>query len=348
MSDYFAAKESKEVASVLLEKAADWQNLIKTNGLQEKMISSWKAYHGAYHGGLSNGHQISFSGEQGELVNIAINHYRNIATHTITMATSTRPSLIARAVNSDYKSLIQTTLANSILDYYIREKKLEIYFKKAVEYAIVLGSGFIKMDWDANLGETYDAIEDENGEKIPLKQGDIVFSNLSPFDVLMDFTKEDDTDHSWFTTRTYKNKYDLIAKFPEFEDKIKQLKTKNELEGFRLGFNLLNEKTDDIPVYEFYHKKTPALPDGRYMMFLAEDIILLDGPLPYRVLTVFKISPSTILGTSHGYTPMFDLLPIQEGVNTLYSTILTNQTTFGVQNIWSPPGSDIVVSQLSC
>jgi hypothetical protein len=43
---------------------------------------------------------------------------------------------------------------------------------------------------------------------------------------------------------------------------------------------------------------------------------------------------------------MFDLLPIQESVNSLYTTILTNQNAFGVQNVLLPRGSDIVVQNL--
>jgi hypothetical protein len=44
---------------------------------------------------------------------------------------------------------------------------------------------------------------------------------------------------------------------------------------------------------------------------------------------------------------MFDLLPIQDAVNSLYSTIMTNQTTFGVQNVYVERGSDVQVEQIS-
>jgi hypothetical protein len=69
--------------------------------------------------------------------------------------------------------------------------------------------------------------------------------------------------------------------------------------------------------------------------------------MPYRTLPVYRISPSDILGTPFGYTPLFDLLPLQEAINSLYSTILTNQHTFGVQNVLNPRGSDVNVSSLA-
>jgi hypothetical protein len=44
---------------------------------------------------------------------------------------------------------------------------------------------------------------------------------------------------------------------------------------------------------------------------------------------------------------MFDILPIQEALNSLYSTIMTNNNAFGVQNLWVPPGSNISVTTLA-
>jgi hypothetical protein len=69
--------------------------------------------------------------------------------------------------------------------------------------------------------------------------------------------------------------------------------------------------------------------------------------MPYRDLPVYRIAPSDILGTPFGYTPLFDLLPLQEAVNAGYTTILTNQNAFGVQNVLMPRGTDIVVNQLN-
>lgn len=346
-SKYFAAQSPDKLAANLLDRAQEMNNLMKANGLRLKLQDMWKAYHGAYYEALGSGHKISFSGEQGELTNLAVNHFRNIAQHMIVMTTSTRPALTTRAINTDYKSVTQTSLANSILDYYLREKRLENYFKRAVEYAVVMGAGYLKMEWDSTLGETYDVIENEDGTKTELKDGDVIFTNLSPFDVVVDSTKEDDQNLDWVLVRTYKNKYDLAAKYPEHKSEIEGLQVKSDIESYRFALNHLSNKTDDVSVYEFFHKRTAALPEGRYMMFLDNQISLYDGPMPYRRLPIYKISPGQILGTPYGYSPMFDLIPLQESVNSLYSTIMTNQSTFGVQNVWIKRGADIHVEALA-
>lgn len=354
MSDdkYFAARESDETVSVLLSKANSWFSNLDSNGYLDKLRDMWSAYHGAYYGSASDGHKISFSGEQGEFTNLPVNHLRNIAQNILVMITAQRAVMDARAINTDYKSLVQTKLANGLLDYYMREKRLERYLRTAVEYAIVLGAGYVKMEWNATGGEIYDQIEGEvdpvTGEasaSYPVYEGDVKFCNLSPFDVVVDPTKENQ-DLDWVLCRTFKNKHDLAAKYPELKEKIVNIPSKSEYDKYRFNSSGHSE-TDDVAVYEFFHKRTEAMPEGRYLLFLDYKCTLMDAPMPYDVLPVYRISAGDIIGTPFGYSPMFDLLPIQDAVNSLFSTIMTNQSQFGVQNILMPRGADVVPSSLS-
>jgi len=344
---YFAQKPATDATGILLNRASKWFSYFETSGYREKLRAMYAAYHGLYY--EEGGHTISFSGEQGELAQLPVNNLRNLATHMLIMTTSNRPSMEARAINNDYKSKVQTQLANGILDYYMREKRLEKYLKTAVELAIVLGSGYIKIEWDATEGEIFDYHLDAKGNpdpKQPIYDGDVKFSNLNPFDVVFDNTKESD-DHDWVLIRSFKNKYDLAAKYPEQEKVIIDLPTKSDVERIHLGMNSdIHSETEDTYVYEFYHKKTNSMPNGRYLMFLTEDIVLHDVAIPYRMLPIFRIAPANILGTPFGYTPLFDVLPIQQGQNSLYSTILTNQNAFGVQNIFVKSGSNLNTTRL--
>ena len=199
------------------------------------------------------------------------------------------------------------------------------------------------MQWNSMKGDMVDYNEDL---EVPIHQGDVEFSNLSPFDVVFDSTKESSNEGDWVICRSWKNKFDIAAKFPEKEDEILSIETKSDIDRhIMVGRDY--EETDDIAVYEFYHKRTESMPDGRYLLYLDENTVLLDSPMPYRDLPVYRISASDILGTPYGYTAMFDLLPIQDAVNSLYSTILSNQNAFGVQNIYVPRGADISLNSLS-
>lgn len=339
---YFAADDAKKLAASALGKADTFFNNLRANAMIDKWYKMWQFYHGAFNSSVGTGHQIDFSGEQGELTLLPVNHFRNIARHMLTMITSNRPVMESRAINTDYKSLAQTYLANGILDYYMRERGLEDKLVKAVEYAIVMGSGFIKMEWNATTGEAFD-VDPETGEFA--YQGDLEFSNLDCLNVIVDGTRES-WDNDWVMVRTWKNRFDLAAKYPEMAEKIKSLPTKDEASLYRLAI-WSNDSTDDIAVYEFYHKRTEALPEGRYCLFLDSDVILLDTKLPYREIPIYRITAGDILGTPYGYSPMFDIFPIQEGINSLMSTIMTNQNAFGVQNIYVPRGADVNFNALS-
>lgn len=362
---YFATSEAEELVAYLDNRSKYWFETLKANSYLDKIKRSMLFYHGSFYG---TDHQISFGGETGELANLAVNHYRNIGQNILTMVTATRPSFQAKAINTDLKSQIQTNLANGLLEYYMRDKRLEVDLKKAVEYAVILGTGYIKMEWNSTAGKVYDVVEpeyetqlDENGEEqivyddsgepviktegYPIYEGDVEFSVLSPYDVVFDSTKESPK-QDWQICRTWKNKFDLAAKYPQFEEEIINLKTKSDTEGKYFTFTPYDETTD-VAVYEFYHRPTESLPRGRYVLYLSPSIVLIDSVMPYRKLPIFRISPSDILGTPYGYTAMFDLLPIQEAVNSLYSTILTNQHTFGVQNIVAERDSGFTYSELA-
>lgn len=338
---YFANKENPELARDLLRRSRSFYDYLFKNDYLLKIADNWRFYYGFFQNSIDLGHKISYTGEQGELVSLPVNEFGNIAQHIYTMITANRPVMEARAINTDAKSLSQAYLANGVLDYYMRERGLEDALKTATEMAVVLGSGFIKMEWNAMAGEAYD-FDPETGEYN--YQGDIEFTNLSPFDVVFDGTRET-YNPDWVLVRSFKNRYDLMAKYPEKAEQILAIQSKSDERIYRLSM-YTNDETDDIPVYEFFHKRTESVKEGKYFLFVGEDIDLLSVPLPYDELPIFRMAPRNIMGTPYGYTPMFDIFPLQEALNALYSTFMTNLNAFGVQSIFIPDGANLSSTSL--
>jgi len=359
-SIYFAKDVPENAIAYLEDKAKTWYDIMQSNNYLDKMITSWAYYYGKFH---DASHEITFSGESGELLNFPIGHYGNIGRHILNNITGSRPAFQCRAVNTDRKSMVQADLGNAILNYYAREKRFERKWKKAAEYAVVMGSGFTLTEWNSTKGgisgykdfdpeliysyDEYDRPLDQEGfllEKTPIFRGDVEMRVVSPLDVVFDFTKDDSELNDWYLVRTFMNKYDLAAKFPERRAEILAIDSRSSARRISLS---PYDETCDIPVYQFFHRSTEALAEGRYMLYLNSELCLDDVALPYPDLPVQRISAGDILGSSFGYTTLFDLIPIQDAVNSVYSTVLTNHNAFGVQNIINPTGNNVEFSQVT-
>lgn len=360
---YFAADKPEVLVDYLSEAAQDWFNGLAETSYLNKIERSWRAYYNELN---ESGHEISFGGESGEVVNLAVNHFANLANHIHVMVTGTRPAFQCRAINSDQKSLTQAKLGNGLLDYYMREKRIEEILKDAVLYAIVLGSGYIKLEWNATSGQVRDYLEpdprsivgqdedgndiDENGnivEVLPIYEGDAEISLLSPYDVYFDSTNNYYERNTWVVCRSLVNKYDLAAKYPELREKILGMESVIDEDKMRQeGLFSRKQKTDNIYIKEFFHKKTEASPNGRYVLYLNNEIILEDTILPYRSLPLYRITPAKLMGTPFGYTGMFDLLPLQEMLNSMYSTAATNVSAFGIQSVMVPREAGVEFEQV--
>lgn len=339
---YFANKPKDKIGEALYDKVKDWYRDMEVSGIYSRMRKSYHSYYG-FNGDDHMSSEIYQAGIQGELSLIKVNQYRSLLQNMLVMTTSQRPAMDARAINADYKSLAQTVLANGLLDYYMREKRLERYLKKATEIALVFGEGYVRLEWDATAGTEY-TIDPETGRM--RYSGDLKFSTMTPIDVIRDLYRNDSYEDDWMIVRHLKNRYEIAAKYPELKEKILSMNTIDRDETLFL-YPKMMQNTDLIPVYEFYHKSTDAVEGGRQVVFLDADIIIYDGPLPYENIPVYRIAPGDFIGTPHGYTVGFDLLAMQDALDTLHSTIVTNQSTFGVQNVMVPKGHDLSVSQLS-
>lgn len=339
---YWASAPSNEIADRILDKVEDYYEYCSQSGRLDLWRRSWSYYYRA----RVNGGMLSPAGQQGELTTLAINDYRNLLLHLENMTTQQPAVFEPVAANSDVESQSQVILSAGLLDYYMREKRLNRNVKRAVKESLIFGEGFVQDDWDATLGKSYGMTP----AGTPAYEGDVKYSNYTPFDCIRDFTQlSAEGAKDWQILRDFKNKFDLAAKFPDLKEQIVS-DSSDFLEMWRtttLDYLWL-EESDNIAVYKLLHKRTPALPQGRYALVLDNGTVLMDGPIPYKDGThVHRISPDEEEGSIFGYTTGFDLLPVQEAKDILTSTAITNQATFGVQNVLVPKGHDLSTSQLS-
>ncbi len=356
VSDYFAACDSSEIAKELQAKVDEYYTYVLSSNLVELWRRSYRAYYGmrqstgASGWGVFDVGQLVPSGDQGEIVRVKVNHHANLITHQLVMTTGQRPALECRAINADAASLVAATLGDGVVEYFMRERKIERNYFQAIETCLVVSEAYVVLGWDATAGKQYG--QGPNGSI--QYDGDLTARNYSPFDMVKDTTKSSDEEQNWYCTVGRRNKYDLMAKHPGLAEKLDGVSPDEMVDAkfgdpskIIAGANRALQASDDIPYKEFYHKVTAAMPDGRYTIFVNGDICLFDGPLPYREMPVYRVTPKNIIGTPFGWTVAFDILALQELVDKLYTIVSTNVLGTGVQNFWGPPNNNVTVTQLA-
>ncbi len=340
---YWAAAKPSDLTSYLTKKISDYYEFVTKYQFMDRWQRAYLAYYGMAESGLDSS-RLNQAGENGEQYIIKVNHFRALLQNLLTLTTSQRPALQPKAQNTDSKSLNQTILARSILDFYMTEKRLEKDLKKACEFGLIAGEGFLVENWNATRGHIYDTAP--NGA--PIYDGDAEFNVYHPLDVIRECWSENNQNPSWYIIRTFKNKYDLAAKYPEMADDIVGITCAPDFyKRYTLqGYDSAG-KSDYVPVYMFYHAPTEALPNGRMFEFLASDVYTTDGPLAYKNVPIYRIAPADYHGTPFGYTVAYDLMGLQKNYDSLASIVTTNQLNYGVQNILIPRGSEINVVHLA-
>lgn len=336
---YWATRPAEDVKKFINTRLEEQRTFTLTYG----RASLWQRSHNEYYRAVNHKGRMFRTGPQNEYLNTYVNHFRNILQHLLVSTTGERPNLRPIALNTDHKSAAQTIVANGVLDYFDRTKGIGEAIVNAMENLLIYGEGAIGVYWDAQMGKPYTA--DKTGRMV--YEGDLDLKVYTPMQILYDMTQTDQDAREWVIATDYVSKWNLAAKYPQFADDIIDAAIGPEEHRYVTFQNHQLEGGDIVPLRRFFHRKSPALPQGRYIEIAGDNTVLMDNPLPYKEIPVYIRAASYVKGTTMPHTVAFDMLPIQEWVNKLYSVILTNQSTFGVQNILNRRGSGVTVSQLS-
>ena len=308
----------------------------------------WRCFNYYYTAGVTTA-SVNRTGDHSEYSKIMISDFRNLLQHQLLLATNNRPAWDCKAVNNDYRSKTQCILGNALLDYYLKEDGIEDLLVAAVEKSLYSGEGFVEVAWNIDKGE-----EISDGQGNSVRTGNIDLNSYSTLEVIRDILCEKFEKNNWLILRKQVNRYDLAAAYPEYYDKIVNLPSVFEsmqawdIPPYKNRGQLNITDSDQVILWTLYCKKTNSNPDGRFVEFTDDDsFVLTDVPLPYDEIPVHRVASSNWNGSCFGYSIAFDLAPIQEAENTLFSTALTNNKAFGVQMISVESGTNISASELS-
>ncbi len=327
---YFAIDPKVEDLQRLMD---DYYETMASLGWDTMISKSYAYYYGRGQHATAGG--IAAGGKQGETSEIMSNEYRSFLRYIHTLVTADRPAFDVRATNTDHKSESQAIVGEQVLEFYMRHNKLEDLLRDACEKSLWSSEGFIGVKWDVQAGEVYTR-DPEAGNMV--MKGDVSYRTYNALQVIRDPYCVNHA-YDWVILVDYENKYDMAAQYPEHADHLVNTSMDSYNEKFRLGM-VSKAKTNKIPVFTFYHRKSPALPEGRWVVYTKE-AILAEGPLPYESIPVYRIAPGNLDNYVFGYTPAFDILGLQEANDDLFSSLLTNNRNFAKQLIAVDRGAGV-------
>ena len=332
---YFANEKSETLVKTLTGHID--QN---KNTLGSSVGSNWNRNLRYYYGNLFQGADdgLSYGGDQGELVKVRANQLRSLTRQFISLVSKNRLNFQATSQTSDTGNLADTRLINGLLSHIVGSQKLDIKGDMFLEHTACTGAGYIKAGWNTSKGPVVDV--DEQGSA--MYAGELELANVLPTDVIFDQKIHNFDDCDWVIVSVIRNRYDLIAQFPDLESAILRLSDSSSTSGITSYSDLNNS----VKVFEFYHRPTPALPSGRLCVFGDDKTVFFDDVNPYKCIPIVQCKPEPIFNSPYGYTFLNDLVPLQELFDLSMSTAASNISAFGVQSMLVPEGADVSVKDI--
>lgn len=357
---YFAAElESRKAVEEVIKRIRRFRSHTRDTGRAFRMVRSWRTLYGYGPDGTGETSATRASGQQGELVEMATNDYAALLKQAAVMTTATRPAFKSIAKTTDFTAHAQAILSDGLQEYYERTKALGTLDRNAVVTALCASEAWQVQAWDFEAGQPVAA---QDGRA--LREGDIRFHVLTPFDVAYDPDVKSDADGVWFAFKTPQRRHDLAAlllKRGRAEEAKRLLAASTAEFDVDPDSRQFDQRTrgssvdrdvdrDTVDVWEFRHLATESVPKGRLIQFVTADTILhdtvasdetgavVDSGFPYAELHAYRLAPETVIGGNVAHTPFFDLLSGQEGLDAVATIQASAVNAGGISNLWCPPG----------
>lgn len=292
--------------------------------------------------------QVTRTGEQGELAEMRIPQSRALALGVANIITGAKVAWSAIAANNDHKSKAAAVTTATALEYIWKDRGVFALGVQTVIEGVAFGESVLFTPWDTNLGE----------EKVALagkvhREGDIAFHNVPTWDVVRDPTYKSWRQLPWVAVVLWENKYDVAAGVADEDTRQSVLKKTSLPAGKAWAPNQgssLQVDPDVIPVTYWYHKRTAALPNGRWARMVEGGLLLDEGPLPqayWKLLPVHRFDVGELVGTPFPHSSFWDALAACQVADSIHTSLATNITTTAPGLISAESDSEIAPNSLA-
>jgi hypothetical protein len=343
---YFAAEPRETIGKRLMDRIKQYGDRGAVSFIMSMQALAWQYLHGFDAEGFMHASSVARSGSMAESTELRVNHVGALDNAIVSLVNQQKHTFEPRASANTSAALRAVEAARDVLDYYYAAMLALVCIDTATGHANGYGEGFIHQYWDEDAGGEALPVVQADGTTKLVRTGDVRFEVVLPWNVMRDTDKLTYASLDDITLALRRNRWNLVAKYPEFREQILAAPrwdraASTQLPGsfFTTEYAPGNSGTD-IDVFRYYHKKCAILPEGRDVTFLADGTVLAMSDLPVSEIPVTRISAGEFTGAPFGKTRLWDAIGMQQISDMVHSTIASSISTLGKQNVIYEEGTD--------
>jgi hypothetical protein len=343
---YWASEQGLDLAREAYSRVRRYYNDLPTTVPFKRWSKAYRNYYGL--AGEEDPFDISRAmqtGDKGQLTSIKLNHIGSLGRRAVALVSQTVPDWDIIPEQSDSESQEQASFGGKLLDYYMDTAGVGEKLFDTAEGSIIFSECTLSIGWDPLAGPPLKQPDPNLPNRT--KSGDLTFNVFTPLDMVIDRYRYD-RNHEWKIERTWANKWNLAARYPQVADRIVGMdaSSKDKFPGvitnaIETDRQYKGDLCDLIPLYTLLHKKTDALPMGKIALFLSEDVLLFEGPFPYGDdLPHATIAPGKMIRTPFGDSGLHHILGLQDVIDNVASSIASNNVALATHIVMFPKGAE--------
>lgn len=275
----------------------------------------------------------------------------------------TKPVMHATPGSGSDVDLKASQMAEALLEYWWDELAMDDKLEEALLWAIIAGQGFWKITWDPHAGKAMKFMLDPQGNPITddglkdlfrskltqagippqektVYMGDIKIEVPSPFDVYLDPSAKVFDDAKYVICVHNLDPDEIKTRWGVWVEPDKVSTTPDATLPFATSEDASENSVKQVNVG--YFKPSPALPNGRYVVWLDKPAKILEDtkwPYPTHDLPLVKFPGIRIPGQIYDSSVVEHAIPLQKELNRTLSQIVQYKNLTIKPRIWAPSGS---------
>lgn len=371
LDTYYANASPDELAEVVQDIVDNCKQIFRASGIYKRARNNFNLYY-ARSGTTGWDEDILVDGEFGGSMSMSVNVLKNAIGHIIQMVTSHQPAVDPVVVNSDTTSSNIVEIAKAIINERLHRLKDVRIINECTRQCPVLGASYLHGFEDPFAGGQLKQSRIPRGVRGVRRQdamgnplsptmykGDIKVEARTIMDVFYDTSISSwEADLNDCVVRADRNAYDLMVQHPDQAEAIQRAEGREKfmMDEYLPSPSFATQQMFNTPqqkatreVWYYYHRRSPAVPDGRMLKMLPDGTVLDDGPLPKWVkdLPIHRLCPDPMIGSPHGYSAVTSAGGLQQALNIGSSSVLTNMSAFSRKLILAQKGADIEARDLT-